>query len=46
VAALAPFGVAASAAVGAAMIYGLYGIAQGALGALALGLPRGTATPP
>jgi len=40
VAALAPFGVAAPAAVGAAMIYGLYGIAQGALGALAFGLPR------
>jgi uncharacterized membrane protein YbhN (UPF0104 family) len=40
VAALALFGVAAPAAVGAAMIYGLYGIAQGALGALAFGLPR------
>jgi uncharacterized membrane protein YbhN (UPF0104 family) len=40
VAALAPFGVAAPAAVGAAMVYGLYGIAQGALGALAFGLPR------
>jgi uncharacterized membrane protein YbhN (UPF0104 family) len=40
VAALAPFGVPAPAAVGAAMIYGLYGIAQGALGALAFGLPR------
>jgi uncharacterized membrane protein YbhN (UPF0104 family) len=39
-AALAPFGVALSAAVGAAMIYGLYGLAQGALGALAFGLPR------
>jgi uncharacterized membrane protein YbhN (UPF0104 family) len=39
-AALAPFGVAAPAAIGAAMIYGLYGIAQGALGALAFGLPR------
>lgn len=40
VAALAPFGVAASAAVGVGMVYGLYGLAQGALGALALGLPR------
>ncbi|MDR2154793.1 MAG: flippase-like domain-containing protein [Burkholderiaceae bacterium] len=40
VAALAPFDVAAPAAVGAAMIYGLYGIVQGALGALAFGLPR------
>ena len=44
VAALAPFGVAAPGAVGAAMIYGLYGIAQGALGALAFGLPA-RATP-
>ena len=42
VAALAPFGVAAPAAVGVGMIYGLYGLVQGALGALALGLPRGT----
>lgn len=41
VAALAPFGVAAPAAVGVGMVYGLYGLAQGALGALALGLPRG-----
>ena len=41
VAALAPFGVAAPAAVGVGMIYGLYGLVQGALGALALGLPRG-----
>ena len=39
VAALAPFGVAAPAAVGVGMIYGLYGIAQGAMGALAFGLP-------
>jgi uncharacterized membrane protein YbhN (UPF0104 family) len=45
VAALAPFGVAAPAAVGAAMVYGLYGIAQGALGALAFGLPRRTPSP-
>ncbi|MDR2195892.1 MAG: flippase-like domain-containing protein [Gallionellaceae bacterium] len=37
--ALAPFGVASAAAVGAAMIYGLYGLAQGALGALAFGMP-------
>jgi uncharacterized membrane protein YbhN (UPF0104 family) len=42
VAALAPFGVAAPAAVGTAMIYGLYGIAQGALGGLAFGLPPRT----
>ena len=40
VAALTPFGVAAPAAVGAAVLYGLYGLAQGALGALAFGLPR------
>jgi uncharacterized membrane protein YbhN (UPF0104 family) len=44
VAALAPFGVAAPAAVGAAMVYGLYGIAQGALGALAFGLPQKSST--
>ncbi|MDR1967537.1 MAG: flippase-like domain-containing protein, partial [Burkholderiaceae bacterium] len=44
VAALAPFGVAAPAAVGTAMIYGLYGIAQGALGALAFGLPPRTSS--
>ena len=41
-AALAPFGVAAPAAVGVAVVYGLYGLAQGALGALAFGLPRNT----
>jgi len=40
VAALAPFGVAAPAAVGVGVIYGLYGLAPGALGALAFGLPR------
>ncbi|QTD45296.1 lysylphosphatidylglycerol synthase transmembrane domain-containing protein [Ottowia testudinis] len=40
VAALAPFGVAAPAAVGVGMIYGVYGLVQGALGALAFGLPR------
>ena len=41
VAALAPFGVAAPAAVGVGVVYGIYGLAQGALGALAFGLPRG-----
>ena len=40
VAALAPFGVAPAAAVGVGVVYGLYGLAQGALGALAFGLPR------
>ena len=40
VAALAAFGVAAPAAVGVGVIYGVYGLAQGALGALAFGLPR------
>ena len=39
VAALAPFGVAAAAAVGVGVIYGLYALVQGAMGALALGLP-------
>ena len=39
VASLAPFGVAASAAVGVGVIYGLYQLAQGAMGALAFGLP-------
>ncbi len=39
VAALAPFGVPAAAAVGTGVIYGLYQLAQGALGALAFGLP-------
>lgn len=43
VAALAPFGVAAPAAVGVGVIYGVYGLAQGALGALAFGLPRSAA---
>ncbi|MFV0679948.1 lysylphosphatidylglycerol synthase transmembrane domain-containing protein [Ottowia sp.] len=38
--ALAPFGVASAAAVGAALLYGLFALAQGALGALAFGLPR------
>jgi uncharacterized membrane protein YbhN (UPF0104 family) len=42
VAALAPFGAVAPAAVGAAMVYGLYGMAQGVLGALAFGLPPRT----
>ena len=40
VAALAPFGVAAPAAVGVGVVYGIYGLVQGALGALAFGLPR------
>ena len=39
VATLAPFGVAAPAAIGVGLVYGLYGLAQGALGALAFGLP-------
>ena len=39
VASLAPFGVAPAAAVGVGVIYGLYQIVQGALGALAFGLP-------
>lgn len=40
VAALAPFGVAApQAAVGVGVIYGLYALVQGAMGALAFGLP-------
>ncbi|HPK31293.1 MAG TPA: lysylphosphatidylglycerol synthase domain-containing protein, partial [Ottowia sp.] len=46
VAALAPFGVAPAAAVGVGMIYGLYGVAQALLGALAFGLPaRGGGAP-
>ena len=32
-------------AVGVGVIYGLYQLAQGALGALAFGLPRGEAAP-
>ena len=36
-------GVAAAAAVGVGVIYGVYGLAQGALGALAFGLPRNQA---
>lgn len=39
VAALAPFGIAAPVAVGAALLYGVYGLVQGALGAVAFGLP-------
>ena len=39
VASLSPFGVAAPAAVGVGVIYGLYQLAQGAMGALAFGLP-------
>jgi len=42
-AALAPFGVPVAAAVGTGLIYGVFGLAQGALGALAFGLPQGTA---
>ena len=38
-AALAPFGVPAAVAVGVGLIYGVYALAQGALGALAFGLP-------
>ena len=38
-AALAPFGVASAAAVGVGVIYGLYALVQGAMGALAFGLP-------
>ena len=44
VVALAPFGVAAPAAVGVGVVYGLYGLVQGALGALAFGLPRAGGT--
>ena len=43
VATLAPFGVAAPAAIGVGLVYGLYGLAQGALGALAFGLPAPSA---
>jgi uncharacterized membrane protein YbhN (UPF0104 family) len=39
VAALAPFGVPATLAVGVGLLYGVFALAQGALGALALGLP-------
>ena len=39
VASLAPCGVAAPAAVGVGVIYGLYALVQGAMGALAFGLP-------
>lgn len=44
VAALAPFGVPAAAAVGTGVIYGLYQLVQGGLGALAFGLPRRSAS--
>ncbi len=37
--ALGPFGVPAALAVGVGLIYGVYALAQGALGALAFGLP-------
>ena len=39
-AALAPFGVVPAAAVGVGLLYGVFALAQGALGALAFGLPR------
>lgn len=39
VAALAPFGVPAVLAVGVGLLYGVFALGQGALGALALGLP-------
>jgi hypothetical protein len=39
VVALAPFGVSAAAAVGTGVVYGLYQLVQGAMGALAFGLP-------
>jgi len=41
-AALAPFGVPAVAAVGTGLLYGVFALAQGALGALAFGLPKRT----
>ena len=40
VAALTPFGVAAPVAIGVGLVYGTYGLVQGAMGALAFGLPR------
>jgi len=39
-AALAPFGVPVAVAVGVGLLYGVFTLAQGALGALAFGLPR------
>jgi uncharacterized membrane protein YbhN (UPF0104 family) len=39
-AALAPFGVPVAVAVGTGLLYGAFALAQGALGALAFGLPR------
>lgn len=39
IAALAPFGVPAAAAMGVALVYGGYALVQGAVGALAFGLP-------
>jgi uncharacterized membrane protein YbhN (UPF0104 family) len=41
-AALAPFGVPVATAVGAGLLYGIFTLAQGALGALAFGLPKRT----
>ena len=35
----APFGVPAALAVGVGLIYGVYALVQGALGAVAFGLP-------
>lgn len=37
--ALAPFGVAAASAIGVGLLYGIFALTQGALGALALGIP-------
>jgi uncharacterized membrane protein YbhN (UPF0104 family) len=39
-AALAPFGIPAAAAVGTGLLYGIFALVQGALGALAFGLPK------
>jgi uncharacterized membrane protein YbhN (UPF0104 family) len=39
IAALAPFGVPAAAAMGVALVYGGYALVQGAVGALAFGMP-------
>lgn len=41
VAALAPFGVPAAAAVGVGLLYGAFALGQGMLGAVAVGLPSG-----
>jgi hypothetical protein len=39
-AAMAPFGVPIAAAVGVGLLYGVFALAQGALGALAFGWPK------